>query len=448
MSGFRKSKLLRNIFFSIIDRGILVGGQVFITLVTLRNLSPETIGIIGKISGLQVLIQFLNPTLESSMFRLTPEEINSPGLALTTLVLNLLKWLLFTCLGFLLIYLQSGPNIIEYLAYGGISLIIASETVHGCMTFFSTIKYRHHSAAKISFYRMIFNCLTVTFLLSSPDMTTYCLKELANFLFLLLLWGITLRAESWQKKNGQSKTGYINLIKLILHNFKNQGIWNHLVSASTQIIYRVDTYILSMFSPLSTVGKYNISLNAANTLATISGIVSTQNNVSLHHLKDEKLIEQVHSKFVRAHIYLFVAWLGGSFLFAEVILKLFSGQNFGQEMVEYFLWISTGLALIKTLSMPFVSLIQNKGELRSYFFKVIAPVLVLAPALYLIFAKFGGARGLAMSNVLIFSIWFVFTLVFYRIYFAKYKIDFNLKDDLKTLQKIIGRGGINERFNK
>jgi O-antigen/teichoic acid export membrane protein len=177
------------------------------------------------------------------------------------------------------------------------------------------------------------------------------------------------------------------------------SLWVHLTGVATNFIYRADAFFLSFFAPLSVVGNYNVALTGANVANVAPSILGYQNSVAISHSTDQAEGFRLTDVFLRVSIYIGLATLCAFAILGGVYLQWVTGQPVVDDIYAYMMCIVIGLVIVKTMASPFVAYINVKADVRRLFLRVNLPALLFSAGSYYFAARYFGAMGLAVSNI-------------------------------------------------
>jgi len=434
-----KDNLVKNIIYTFLEKTFQIVSGFFSSFIIIRILEREDYGIIGIVAGFYALLNVFNFSYESIILKEHKklEEDKSNELS-HFLAFSVMKFVLFFLVSVgLAVFLNSKYQNVDFLyAIGSIFLVISIDFLPAPLVFYLTSKFKHEIVSKVAFVRYFFNVVFLIGLYFFPNLQFIFLKDLFIFVLVLFSWMYII------KFHLRLKTSILkNIVRFdrekFVRNVTDFSLWSHLISCVTFFIYRADTVFLSFFSPLKTIGNYNVALSCGNFANLAPSILGFQNSVAISNISESHDIERVSSSFTRISIISSLLMLIGLFVFGEILLQLITGNNDVSEILFYTKSIVIGLLIVKSLASPMVSVINMKGDVKSLFFKVNVPVLFVTAISYYLSSKYFGARGIALANIANSLLWVI--LVYLE--FSKMKIKLNLtsgyREDFVKLYGVI-----------
>lgn len=427
-----KDLLAKNIFQSFVEKAGIMVIQFLISLILIRNLERELFGVIAVVGGSFALTNFINFPLENFLLK---EEKNEKELLNKSLnqylTFSFGKVILFVMIALL------GTLVVSYMAYSvnylyaiwSFCFVLILDTMASPFIMLSSVMLRQELITKISFVRWTLSILLLLPLFYSQSLIWVLIKDIIVCIVTLSFWVFQT------KKNFafDSRIEKLNVLEA-WNKFKAFTLWTHLTGAVTNIIYKADAVVLSWFAPLSTVGNYNIALNAGNMANIIPSLLAYQNSVALSHADTIEKSNRLTIRFFRLTLYISAFTLLGYVVFGSFYLRLLTGQSDNPEIKLYMLNIVIGILIVKTLISPMVSFINIKGNVKSLFMKVKLPLLIFSLVNYVLFAKYAGALGLSLANVINAVLWVFLIMLEIRQYQFKIKDVFNIKEDLRDIK--------------
>jgi O-antigen/teichoic acid export membrane protein len=427
-----KDLLVKNIFQSFIEKAGIMIIQFLISLIMIRNLEREMFGVIAIVGGSFALTNFINFPLENFLLKEEKNKKENLNRSLNQyLTFSFGKVLLFVAIALIstcfIVYKNYSMN---YLcAIWSCCFVLILDTMASPFIFLSSVLLQQKLITRISFIRWTLSILLLLPLFYSQSLVWVLIKDIIVCIVTLSCWifqtrkhfGIDTKIEKLDINEAWEK-------------FKAFTLWTHLIGAITNIIYKADAVVLSWFASLSTVGNYNIALNAGNMANVIPSLLAYQNSVALSYADTPEKSHRLTIRFFRLTLYISAFTLLGYLLLGSFYLKLLTGQSENPEINLYMINIVIGILIVKTLISPMVSFINIKGNVKSLFMKVKLPLLFISFINYVLFAKFAGALGLSLANVINAFLWVFLIMLEIRQYQFKIKDVFNIKEDLRDIK--------------
>ena len=431
-----KNKLVNNIFFSFLEKFFQIVSGFVTSFFIIRLLEREKFGVIGIVAGFYALVNIFNFSYESIIIR-DHKKMNEADIG-HFLAFSIFKMIALFVLSLMLaIYLNMNfSNSDFYYAVGSIFLVFSIDFLSAPIVLVATSRFRHDLVSLVSFFRYFLNVVILLGLFYFPTLKYIFIKDLIVFSVILVSWVFVLKVCLKLKTNLLGEMINFNFLKF-KKNVADYSLWTHLISCVTFFIYRADTIFLSLFSPIRVIGNYSVALSCGNFANIAPSILGFQNTVAISNLEKKEDIERVSSSFARMSIIASTLMFIGLFITGEFLLRIITGEKDVSEIFFFTKCIVLGLLLVKSLASPMVSVIQMKGDVKKLFYKVNIPVFFLTVISYFFSAKYYGARGVALANILNSLVWI--GLVFYE--YQKLNIQLNLTsgyiEDLLKLKNIL-----------
>lgn len=427
-----KDLLVKNIFQSVIEKTGIMLFQFFISMLMIRTLDRELFGILAIVGGSFALTNFINFPLENFLLKENIAQKENLNKSLNQYISfsfrKVLIFVLFAILGSMYVLIKN-QSINYHYAIWSFCFVLILDTMASPFIMLSSVMLKQELITRVSFVRWTLSILLLLPLLISPSLKWILIKDVIVCL-------VTLSCLVFQtKKNFSFETKIEKLnIKESWEKFKTFTLWTHLIGSVTNIIYKADAVILSWFASLSTVGNYNIALSAGNMANVIPSLLSYQNSVALSHADTIEKSNRLTIRFFRLTLYISLLTLLGYLLLGSFYLKMLTGQSNNSDINVYMINIVIGILIVKTLISPMVSFINIKGDVKSLFMKVKLPLLIISFCNYVLFAKFAGALGLSLANIVNAFLWVFLIMLEIRQYQFKIKDIFNIKEDLRDIK--------------
>ncbi len=433
-----KEKLIKNVLYSLLEKAGLIGGQFLSSILLIRLLQRSDYGIIGTVAGVYTFVYIFNLSIEAIVFRdhkLYTDKLNK--IFYNFFIFNLLKAFLFLIIGLFLSVLLSKTFQDKNFIFAIISItsIFISEALVSPCVIYASSQFEQKIVTKINLCRSLINLFLLLGLLYFPSIKFIALKDLLLGSLLVVTWYIVFI------KKFKIRIFHTDLIKdidlkFISNSLFSFSLWSHFSSLITNFIYRSDTFFLSLFTNMTTVGNYNIALNSANIANILPMILGYQNNVALSNSEGEKAAMKISNAFIRVSFYLGIVTIISFIFLGKPYLYLVTGQKEIDDIYTYMLCIMTSLVMVKTFTSPLSSYINMKGDIKKKFFNVLLPAGISTAIIYFFSAKIYGPLGIAVSNLATASIWSFFLLREIKKYGYQFEL-FRLKSDILFIKNII-----------
>ncbi|MRS01740.1 hypothetical protein EG832_00695 [bacterium] len=404
-----KNLITRNILSSVIEKSVTVGSQFFVAMVLIRSLTREEYGALGVMVGYFAFLAVVNISLESIMIR--DHAGYDSDLSKYFARFARFNWqksiiLIFIsgCVGAGLSFSYQNLNFL----FATICLVtvLVADAIVAPLIIYTSVKFKQETVTKLNSLRSCMNLTSLIGLWYFPNLLYWAAKEIIVSVCYISIWFIF--AHRYYQIPYTSLFGLVaktdNFVKNSLLNF---SLWTHLNGVVTNFIYRSDTFFLSLFVALTTIGNYNIALNCANIANVLPMILCYQNSVALSHAKDKKEAYQISNMFFRYSIWLGIFTFLPFVLLGKYYIWMMTGDIGVQntEMSFYMICIVAGLVMVKTFAGPLVSFITIYGSVKSLVLRVSLPVLLLTVFCYYFSAKYYGSYGVAISNIIVSALW-------------------------------------------
>jgi O-antigen/teichoic acid export membrane protein len=435
-----RKRIVSNLVYSALEKSFLVISAFVISWIVIRNLSREDYGIIGIVSGYFVFINFFNVTLDLILYRDYKQyEERLDKYLYNFLVFNAVKSLVFVLLAggiFAFLYKRFANPDFAYAA-GSAVLAFAASAITSPFIIYTICKFEQKAVMRISVIRFILDAFLVCGLFLLPRIGTIFVKDAIVLWVYVSVWfayakrhyGFDLRRIRFRQ---DFDMGFIKRC------FFGYSLWTHLNGVVSYFVFKSDTFFLSFFVSLTTVGNYNIALIAANIIDIIPQILSGQNNIALSSAADREQGLRISNAFLRISLYFAVLALAGYYAFGLLFTRIITGQP-SPEIYHAMMWIVMGTIVMKILVSPLHAYINIKGSVRGLFVRVLLPTFVATAAIYFLAAKIYGAPGVAYSKSIIAALWMLLLIWEIRRYDYKLIDLWNYREDLKILAGLFKR---------
>lgn len=437
-----KKKIINNIYYSVIEKFFLIGIQFISTVLLVRLLARELYGVLGVVVGYYAFVQIVNVSLEAIIFKDHKNyDADLRKYFYNFWAFNVFKLGIFLIVGCLLsfYFLTRYDNIAFVYAIISITVTLNTESLIAPYIIYASSKFEQKFVTKMNISRGVINLILLLGLFYFPSLKYVALKDCLLGVFSVFLW----KSLVYKKFNlTDTKVHFIRDLDLgfIKRSFISFSVWTHLIGVITNFVYKSDTFFLSFFVGLSTVGNYNIALNSANVANILPSILGYQNNVALSNTYGENDAMKISNNFLKLSFLLGVSTILIFFIFGKIYLRLVMGPDpMGQlgEINLYMMCIAIGLVTIKTIASPLTAYICIYGSVQKMLFRVLLPTLIVTISSYLSFSYFWGARGAAMANILIAFSWLIFLIKEIKNYNYVFPKVADLREDWQRISNLI-----------
>lgn len=432
-----KERIISNIIFSMIEKFFLVGSQLMVSILLIRLLPREDYGIIGIVIGYFTFIHILNISLESIILRDHKKyDHNIEKYIYNFFLFNIFKSFLFIAIAFLLsLYLVNSfeNNNFIYSVFS-ITVIYIADAIVAPLVIYNSSKFNQKLVTKISFIRAVLNVVILLGLFYVPTLEYVFYKDLVVSILYVFVW-IIITLKIFNIKSIDFKKD-VDLV-FIKNSFLGYSLWTHLNGVVTNFIYKSDTFFLSMFVGLLTIGNYNIALNSANVANILPMIIGYQNSVAISHARTKEEEFLISNTFVRISSYIGIFTFIIFYFFGDFYLYIMTGEEINTEIYIYMMYIVGGLIIVKSFASPLNAYINIKGSVYSLFKNVLLPTLVFTFIVYFVSAKYYGALAVSQANIIVSILWLILMIKEVK----KYRYDFstilNFKNDKLFIKKLL-----------
>jgi len=434
------NKIYHNIIQSVIEKVFILGSQFVLSFVLIRLLKRADYGIIGVVAGYFVFVNMINISLESIMLRDHKDyEDQLEKIFSNFIFFNLIKSIVIIITAIILsVFLVNIHNDFNFVyAIAAISFKYIGNSLVAPFSVYTTAKFNQKLVTKISTIRSILDILFTAGLLVYPSLFYVAFKNLLVYSTFVIIW-------LFYSKSFIKYTKVLNFknidFEFLKNSLLNYSLWTHINGVVTNFIYKSDTFFLSFFVSLSIIGDYNVALTNANIANILPMIFGYQNSVALSHSRDIKHAYKISNGFIRLSIYVGSLTMIGFIFFGKIYLKLITGQENVQNIYFYMLFIVAGLVIIKSFSSPLNSFVNIKGSVKSLFKTVLLPSFLITSLLYLVSAKFWGAIGVSIANIINSLIWLILMIREVKKYDYEFESILEFKNDYKYVKELIKNG--------
>jgi O-antigen/teichoic acid export membrane protein len=324
-------------------------------------------------------------------------------------------------------YLVSGIMVAHVLVQ---SMILLS----GMLQYILKIEFKQKEITKKTFFIKTFEVLLLLILFVSPNLTLYYLLAFTVAIFESFIWFKLLIKVEFFKLFCPIKKVYVE----IKDNLFSFSIWQHLNNNLIQYIYQIDTVFLSFWVSLTVIGNYSIALKIANFSFILPSIIQNSTILSMTRITDIKKRNKTLNIFLK-YSFLISIFQFLVFIFLGKFYVLLYSKESVDEIYLYTLLILSGITILNIIR-PIFGYIISQMSVKSFFFWSVLPAVLFSTVNYFLTAKFYGAMGVAIANIINYS-FFSLTIIIY----LKLKSDFKLEFILLERREVHLIKGI---FNK
>ena len=432
------NKIIDNVFSSALEKVFIITGNFLASILHIRYLTRSDFGILGIVAGYYAFVNIINVSLESIILRdhgLYEENLSST--IYNFQVFNFLKSVVFIVIGFVLAYLLSGyyTSINFTYAIAALTTVLILDSFTAPLSVYASSQYKQRLVVYITMIRQTLSLFLLCGIILFPTIKYLFFKELVLALIVAPLW------VSRSRKNLNIKFAEINPIKdlnfsFIKKAFFSYSLYTHFSGVITNFIYKSDTFFLSFFTGLQSVGNYTIALNSANMANTVSAIMGYQNSVAISNINEKTKIQYVTNNFIRISFYLAVVTALFYIFLGKYYIILVTG-SYNEQIYLYMLMIVFSLLIVKTLSGPLTAFINIKGSVKELFYRVLIPLFIITAVTYYLGARFYGPLGTACANIFNAVIWILLLVREIKKYGYSFRGVLNVKNDLVFIREYL-----------
>lgn len=433
-----RQKIISNIISSGVEKFFLIGVQFIASIILIRFLPREDYGVIGVVAGYYAFVNVINISMESIILRdHSKYDIDLPRIMHSFFIFNLAKSGLFLVIAAVLsLFLSSVYARHDFIyAIFSITFILIADSMTAPLVIYAAAKFNQKLVTKISMVRAGLNLVLLAGLYFIPKLAFIACKDLIVNIIFIAIWFAIARKHLALSFSRQTNCDWAFIKK----SFLSYSLWTHLNGVVTNVIYRSDTFFLSLFASLTVVGNYNIALNSANIANILPMIIGYQNSVALSHAKEEKQIFQISNAFIKLSLFIGLVTLIFFAVAGRWYLCLITGERNNDEIFFYMMCIVIGLIIVKSFASPLNAYINIHGSVIGLFRNAMAFLVLFAISVYLFSAKIFGANGLAVANILIALVWLILIIREAKKYNYNFKSLFNFVTEKSIVTDFIKR---------
>lgn len=405
-----RQKIISNIFSSGIEKIYIIAIQFITSIILIRLLPREDYGIIGIVIGYFAFVNLFNISLESIILRDHKKfDENITDVMQNFFMFNFFKSMLFIIVASVLSLVIS--NIYEnngfIYAIWSITFITIADAITAPLIIYFSSKFNQKLVTKLSIFRYTLSLILLIGLFIYPELWYIALKDFfVSFVFVLGWFFISKNQLLFTPK-------FTNInLKFVKETLFSYSLWTHLNGVITNFIYRSDAFFLSFFVSLTIVGNYNIALNSANIANILPMIIGYQNSVAISNVEDKNQVFKISNHFIFLSLLIGIVTIISFYFFGDFYLYIITGQENNSEIFFYMICIVTGLVIVKSFASPLVSYISIFLSLKRMVLEISIPIFFITFMLYFLGAKYLGAYGISLANILVSFIWLAFIIVY------------------------------------
>lgn len=394
-----RDRLFDNTTLSFLDVVIKKGGNTLVFVLLVRLLPSSDIAAVGIASGYLLVIGFLDVAPIRALLRDYP-EISRDRQRRDRLMSGLLGFWLLQALVMCAVCALLDGFILSRFAFDGLSLLFWAMTVDYIVlslqdwvriVFYAD--FRQGAATRISFFLNAARLLVYLLLLVDPTLELYSWLLIGTAAGAALWWSVAFQRR-YRLRLRISRPA----VEELWASLRSYGLWDHFNRVATDVLFLVDTVVLSAFGLMILLDSYTIAIKFASMLFLIPIQLHFALQLALSNLDGPLARQRAINGFLKLTTLVSVA----QFLFVVVLgdwaLRLLFGAGLKPETYTFTLIITAGVTIMN-IAWPLISVINNLCDLRLAFLQAFLPATALGLLQYVIFAELLGTPGVAWANV-------------------------------------------------
>jgi len=405
--GSLKEKVASLAFFSLLDTIFGRVTHLISLLVVIRFLARDDFGIIGLSYGYLAFLSLLSLAPETVLYRDFPKIKSAQKVNLhisAFLIFGFVRTLVILIIGCIIggyLYWHY-KNWLVPISFIVITLGSNIIMMQGPIKELLRVDFKQKIATITGFFIEIIVLGVLILVLSlSPSLATYLMVFLATSIGAMGVWLIILK-----KVYNYRWIFNRESIDVLKYSIKDFSFWNHLNGTVTNLIYNVDTAILSLIGiSLSIIGNYTVALKLSNFFFFAPMILQSVNTITLVNINKERSGFGINI-FLKYNLIISLIQFLLFVLCGKWAIETFVTPKDTDVIFRYGLLIIIGVSILN-IGRPLISWITIKGSLREAFFRIYLPSGIIGIFIYLILAMFWGATGVACGNIVAYSLFLI-----------------------------------------
>ncbi|HEM46201.1 MAG TPA: hypothetical protein ENO23_04060 [Alphaproteobacteria bacterium] len=393
------ARLFDNTTLSFLDVIIRKGGTTLVFVLLVRLLEPSDIAAIGIGSGYLLAIGFLDVAPIRALLRDYPHVARDQRRRDQLLSGLLGFWLAQAAVMFIACGLLDALVLAKF-ELDGLSLLFWAMTAdYVVLTLQDWIRivfyadFRQGTATRISFLINFARLLVYLLLLVDPSLELYSWLLIGTSVCMALWWSVAFQRHYHLRLRIARSAA-----EELWTSLRSYGLWDHFNRMATDVLFLVDTVVLSAFGLLALLDSYTIAIKFASMLFLIPIQLHFALQLALANVGGELGRQRAINGFLKLTAVISVMQLLFVIVLGDWALRLLFGTDLKPEVFTFTL-IITGGVTIMNIAWPLVSVINNLCDLRLAFFRAFLPATVLGLLQYVLFADRYGTLGVAWANV-------------------------------------------------
>lgn len=407
-------KVIYQTFFDFLQQGQKVLFSTALNVIVIQALPRDHYGVFGLVTGYFVFITFLILTPETILIRnykTSKEDPDQHAQRLSTIYTFSVVRAIGIVLVSLAVAVWVGLTYSSWILFGAMTLYGVYQAIlimSGSIQFVLRMEFLQHLITRTTTILKILQTSAMLLIFLSPSVLTYLVILIASTLLELLVWTRELRVSLpfplWQNLRTMAAE--------IKQNLLSYSLWDHLNQSLIKYLYEIDTFFLSLFVTLTTVGNYTVALRIANFSFILPSIIQNSVILALSRLEQTEKEYTTVNIFLRYAIAVAVLQVAAFFAIGKWYIRLHTDE-FVDEIFLYSMVIFAGTAILNSIR-PLLSFIVTKLNVRKLFFRASIPMAVIVSALYPLGAYIGGGIGIAVANIACYIVWAGLLILFIK----------------------------------
>ncbi|MFH1278824.1 MAG: hypothetical protein ABIK65_10650 [Candidatus Eisenbacteria bacterium] len=399
-------RLFSNTAFALADR---IGNKAATTIafvLLVRLLPPQEIAVIGIATGYLALAAYLEVGPIRVLLRDYP-KIAADRIQRDRLLTALFSFWGMQSAAMVLLFLLLRPFVFRPMDLPGLSFLylgmladFIALSLHGWIKTVFYADFRQPFATKLSLALEVPRLLSYGLLLLSPSLVTYSWILIVVALLTSTVWAaVFARAFRFRPRFDR------RLPSLLGESLNSYGLWDHLNRVAIETLLAIDAVVLSWFalSRIGEIGDYTVALRFVSLFFLVPMQLHVALQLALANLEERPRKVEAIGVFLKANTAVTVGQLLFLFLGGGWLLRLLFGTRTAAGALPYALLLGTAVSILN-FAYPFLSVVNNQCRLRSAFFRLFLPALVVGMGLYSIGARFAGPMGIAWANIAVYGL--------------------------------------------
>ena len=407
-----KNKLFNLFTYSMLDRFLSGTIQVLIFSIVVKYLNTYDIGLFGLFSGLLVFYALITLEPATILIRDYPKLKDKISLELFNFIyFAMVRMIIFIALSFLISFLYTSK--IGFMAWLFV-IFIVNYSIQTIGRIFHELLYVSFNQ-KFNFYiYLIISIIELALFYFLLPIFHYLWFYLISMICMNIIYTLILIKIVIKKNRIILKKYHFNIKSFFKNNILNFSLWNHFNGSIEFMIYKIDTFVLSFFVSLENLALYTVALNLSNYFFILPQQIEKTLKIGYSNSNtgspEEKRIYNAGSILLilisLVQLFLFI-------IFGKFFIKiLFPTMNI-TEIYSLALLIISGVSILNIIR-PILAILIIRENIRLLFFHIYLPAGVISLVIYFILGKYYSLYGVAFGNIIVYSIFSLFVLLYKR----------------------------------